>query len=118
MEANKRPCGHTRVTMPTADHAGPTACDNDPCRRPVAAGAPWEDIMPTSRAPYTVVVLPAYQAERTLSATVADLPLGAADHVLLVDDASRDATVAVARSLGLDVRTRPRNGGYGANQKT
>lgn len=73
---------------------------------------------PTSRAPYTVVVLPAYQAERTLAATVAELPPAAADHVLLVDDASRDATVAVARSLGLDVRTRARNGGYGANQKT
>ncbi|MGA9776590.1 MAG: glycosyltransferase family 2 protein [Candidatus Dormiibacterota bacterium] len=72
-------------------------------------------VSPTS---YTVVVLPAYQAERTLGATLADLPPGAADHVLLVDDASRDATVAVARSLGIDVRTRTENGGYGANQKT
>ncbi len=62
--------------------------------------------------------MPAYEAERTLGPTVADLPPGAADHVLLVDDASKDATVAVARSLGLDVRTHARNGGYGANQKT
>ncbi len=74
--------------------------------------------MPASQTPYTVVVLPAYQAERTIGLTVADLPQGSADHVLVVDDASRDATVAVARGLGLDVRTRSRNGGYGANQKT
>lgn len=74
--------------------------------------------MATNPAPFTVVVMPAYEAERTLGPTVADLPPGAADHVLLVDDASKDATVAVARSLGLDVRTHARNGGYGANQKT
>ena len=66
----------------------------------------WDEMMPASQTPYTVVVLPAYQAERTLGATVADLPQDSADHVLLVDDASQDATVAVARSLGLDVRTR------------
>ena len=78
----------------------------------------WDEMMHSSQTPYTVVVLPAYQAERTLGATVADLPQGSADHVLLVDDASQDATVAVARSLGLDVRTRSQNGGYGANQKT
>lgn len=68
--------------------------------------------------PFTVVVLPAYEAELTLGPTVGDLPPGAADHVLLVDDASTDGTVAVARGLGLDVRTRAQNGGYGANQKT
>ncbi len=68
--------------------------------------------------PYTVVVMPAFGAALTLAKTVADLPTGHFDHVLLVDDASTDDTVAVARALGLDVRTRDRNGGYGANQKT
>ena len=110
--------GCSRVTMLTACHAGLPACHNEASRRAGTARVPREDQMPTIRTPYTVVVLPAYQAERTLSATVAELPPGAADHILLVDDASRDATVAVARGLGLDVRTRTRNGGYGANQKT
>ena len=62
--------------------------------------------------------MPAYQAERTLRQTVGDLPGGSVDHIMVVDDCSIDATVAVARSLGLDVRTRSSNGGYGANQKT
>lgn len=61
--------------------------------------------------------MPAYEAAATVERTVAALPVGAADHLLLVDDASRDATVAVARRLGLDVRARAANGGYGANQK-
>ena len=75
--------------------------------------------LPTSEiTPFRVVVMPAYQAERTLGQTVGDLPLGSVDHILLVDDCSRDGTVALARSLGLDVRARLSNGGYGANQKT
>lgn len=69
-------------------------------------------------APFRVVVMPAYQAERTLRQTVRDLPGTSVDHVILVDDCSADGTVALARSLGLDVRTRSSNGGYGANQKT
>ena len=62
--------------------------------------------------------MPAYEAERTLARTVADLPEGSVDHIIVVDDCSRDQTVAVAQALGLDVRTRTSNGGYGANQKT
>jgi glycosyltransferase involved in cell wall biosynthesis len=77
-----------------------------------------EVALQASQVPFTVVVLPAYEAEQTLAPTIGDLPPGAADHVLLVDDASTDGTVAVARGLGLDVRTRAQNGGYGANQKT
>ena len=69
-------------------------------------------------APYTVAVLPAYQAERTLRQTVDAVPPGSVDHLLLVDDASVDGTVALAVTLGLDIRTHIRNGGYGANQKT
>lgn len=65
-----------------------------------------------------VVVLPAYNAARTLERTVADLDLNAADEVLLVDDASADDTPKLARQLGLTVIQHPRNMGYGANQKT
>jgi glycosyltransferase involved in cell wall biosynthesis len=65
-----------------------------------------------------VVVMPAYNAEKTLRKTVADLPAGAVDEIILVDDCSQDNTVGVARDLGLTVVERKRNGGYGANQKT
>ena len=65
-----------------------------------------------------VVVLPAYNAARTLRQTVRDIPPGVADEVILVDDASRDDTVAVATQLGLTIVRHPRNRGYGANQKT
>jgi len=65
-----------------------------------------------------VVVLPAYNAARTLKRCVADIPRDLVDDVILVDDASRDETVAVARELGLEHRVHPENRGYGANQKT
>lgn len=65
-----------------------------------------------------VVVLPAYNAARTLSRTVAAIPAGFADALLLVDDGSHDETVDLARSLGLHVLQHPENRGYGANQKT
>lgn len=65
-----------------------------------------------------VVVMPAYRAGRTLEATVRDLPKDVVDDVVLVDDASDDDTVAIARSLGLAVLLHPMNRGYGANQKT
>jgi glycosyltransferase involved in cell wall biosynthesis len=65
-----------------------------------------------------IVVLPAYNAGKTLERTVAAIPRECVDDIVLVDDASRDATVDVARSLGLGVLVHPRNSGYGANQKT
>lgn len=68
--------------------------------------------------PKVAVVMPAYNAEKTLAQTYADIPRGSVDDVILVDDASRDATVDVARRLGLHVVVHPRNRGYGANQKT
>ena len=68
--------------------------------------------------PKIVAVMPAYNAEATLAKTVADIPPRVVDEILVVDDASRDRTVAIARSLGLTVVARPTNGGYGANQKT
>jgi SAM-dependent methyltransferase len=68
--------------------------------------------------PKVHVVLPAYQAQRTVAEVARALPLHAADRALLVDDASTDETVGVALSAGLEVLRRPSNGGYGANQKT
>lgn len=65
-----------------------------------------------------VVVLPAYKAERTLERTYRDIPRDVVDEVLLVDDASSDATVAVAHRLGIDTFVHEKNLGYGGNQKT
>jgi len=65
-----------------------------------------------------IAVLPAYNAERTLAATLADVPVGSIDEVLLVDDGSTDRTVQVAREMGLTVIEHPQNRGYGGNQKT
>jgi glycosyltransferase involved in cell wall biosynthesis len=64
-----------------------------------------------------VVVLPAYNAEKTLEATVRELP-DIVDERILVDDHSSDATATMARRLGLTVEVHPRNRGYGGNQKT
>jgi len=65
-----------------------------------------------------VAVMPAYNAAATLRDTVRDIPPGSVDEVILVDDASRDGTVGIARELGLVVLQHERNRGYGANQKT
>jgi glycosyltransferase involved in cell wall biosynthesis len=65
-----------------------------------------------------VAVMPAFNAERTLAATLADVPVGSIDEVILVDDGSTDRTVQVAREMGLTVIEHPRNRGYGGNQKT
>lgn len=65
-----------------------------------------------------VVVLPAYNAERTLELTLADLPADVVDEVILVDDASRDNTAALAHSLGVSTFVHANNRGYGGNQKT
>jgi glycosyltransferase involved in cell wall biosynthesis len=64
-----------------------------------------------------VVVLPAYNAAKTLEATVRELP-DTVDEIILVDDHSSDETVAVARGLGLTVEVHKKNYGYGGNQKT
>ncbi len=68
--------------------------------------------------PHRVIVLPAYRAAKTLVEVVSDIPAGHADRILLVDDASADATVSVATALRLDVIRHKRNLGYGGNQKT
>jgi glycosyltransferase involved in cell wall biosynthesis len=68
--------------------------------------------------PTIVVVMPAYNAAKTLERTYADIPHDLVDRIILVDDVSRDATVEVARQLGLDVIIHRQNRGYGGNQKT
>jgi glycosyltransferase involved in cell wall biosynthesis len=65
-----------------------------------------------------IVVMPAYNAALTLERTYADIPMELVDRIILVDDVSRDETVDVARSLGLDVIIHRQNLGYGGNQKT
>lgn len=65
-----------------------------------------------------MAVLPAYNAERTLAATIADFPPGCVDEILLVDDCSKDRTVEIARQMGLTVIVHEKNTGYGGNQKT
>ena len=64
------------------------------------------------------VVLPAYNAETTLSRTMAELDRSVVDKVVLVDDASTDETVTLAQQLGLEPIRHERNLGYGGNQKT
>jgi len=68
--------------------------------------------------PRVIVVMPAYNAEATVEATVRDIPTSVVDEIILVDDCSRDRTVEVARGLGLTVIEHPENRGYGGNQKT
>jgi glycosyltransferase involved in cell wall biosynthesis len=65
-----------------------------------------------------IAVLPAYNAEKTLAATLAEMPAGCIDEILLVDDGSTDRTVELARQMGLTVFAHLRNRGYGGNQKT
>jgi glycosyltransferase involved in cell wall biosynthesis len=68
--------------------------------------------------PKVVVVMPAFNAAKTLRMTYTDLPRDFVDTVILVDDGSSDETVEIARQLGLEVFIHNRNYGYGANQKT
>ncbi|MCH9699463.1 MAG: glycosyltransferase family 2 protein [Gammaproteobacteria bacterium] len=65
-----------------------------------------------------MVVMPAFRAAMTLEKTWNALPHDIVDSVLVVDDASDDNTVQIARTLGAEVVTHPSNRGYGANQKT
>jgi len=66
----------------------------------------------------TVIVMPAYNAEKTLESTVRDIPSRLAAEIVLVDDGSTDGTAALARRLGLTTIVHEKNLGYGGNQKT
>ena len=66
-----------------------------------------------------VVVLPAYNAAKTLESTLREVPMDLVDELILCDDASKDNTAVLARSLGIQhVIQHPINRGYGGNQKS
>ncbi len=65
-----------------------------------------------------IVVLPAYNAEKTLERTVSELDRNVVDEILLVDDSSSDHTVKLARAIGIRSFLHDKNYGYGRNQKT
>jgi glycosyltransferase involved in cell wall biosynthesis len=65
-----------------------------------------------------IVVMPAYNAAKTLEWTYADIPMDVVDQIILVDDVSRDQTVEISRRLGLQTVVHVQNKGYGGNQKT
>jgi glycosyltransferase involved in cell wall biosynthesis len=66
----------------------------------------------------TIVVMPAYNAANTLERVWADIPKEHVDETIVVDDCSRDQTVAIARKLPVTLIQHERNTGYGGNQKT
>ena len=66
----------------------------------------------------TVIVMPAYNAAKTLEFTFNSIPMEFIDEVILVDDGSMDKTVAIAKKLGIITIRHPHNAGYGANQKS
>ncbi len=68
--------------------------------------------------PKIVVVMPAYNAEKTVTKTFNDLPKDLIEEIILVDDASSDSTVEKAKKLGITVYKHNKNKGYGGNQKT
>jgi glycosyltransferase involved in cell wall biosynthesis len=65
-----------------------------------------------------VIVMPAYNAAKTVKDTFIEIPLDLQTNILLVDDQSTDETVTMAKKLGIKVFTHPNNLGYGGNQKT
>lgn len=70
------------------------------------------------RRPKVVIVMPAYNAAKTVKDTFKEIPPAYRKHVILVDDHSSDNTVEVAEKLGIKVFSHPNNLGYGGNQKT
>jgi glycosyltransferase involved in cell wall biosynthesis len=80
-----------------------------------ARGAPSEKDAPAEK---IVIVMPAYNAARTLEDTFRAIPQGYYDEIVVVDDHSRDETVEKARALQLKAIRHPHNVGYGGNQKT
>lgn len=65
-----------------------------------------------------IIMLPAYNAEKTLVKTLKAIPKGAADEIILNDDGSNDKTVVIAKKLGISIFQHTKNQGYGANQKS
>ncbi len=79
---------------------------------------PFDDQATVYANPRVIIVMPAYNAARTLEKTYGDLPKDQFSEVILVDDESSDNTVDVARKLGLKCVVHTQNKGYGGNQKT
>ncbi len=71
-----------------------------------------------TKRPKIIVIMPAYNAEKTLRLSYNDVPKDIIDTIILTDDASTDRTVEIAKELGLKVFVHTQNRGYGANQKT
>ena len=67
---------------------------------------------------HIVVIMPAYNAAKTLEQTYRDLPMDVVDKIILVDDVSQDETVEIAQRLGIKTVVHVQNRGYGGNQKT
>ena len=74
--------------------------------------------MTASARPKVTIVMPAYNAEKTLERTLNDIPKGCYDEIILVDDASQDGTYELSKKLGLISLRHEKNLGYGGNQKT
>ena len=112
------PQPHDRSVTGDRDHRGTRAAGSlrYPSRRGFAE--PSTGTTDPADDPRVVIVMPAYNAARTLERTYADIPHDLVDRIILVDDVSRDQTVDIARQLGLDVIIHSQNRGYGGNQKT
>ncbi len=101
----------------------PSSLLTEPPLNPIHEPFPVERIIKPveplpKRSHKVIAVLPAYNAESTLAATLAGFPPGCVDEVLLVDDGSKDNTAQLARDMGLSVIVHEKNKGYGGNQKT
>ncbi|HKG57316.1 MAG TPA: glycosyltransferase family 2 protein [Candidatus Limnocylindrales bacterium] len=105
--------------MSAADRPSHPAPDDAANSRPIGASEPSSGYAAAAERPAdVVVVMPAYNAAMTLERTYADIPHDLVDRIILVDDVSKDETVAIAKNLGLDVIVHRQNRGYGGNQKT
>jgi glycosyltransferase involved in cell wall biosynthesis len=117
-EGSSASSGRRRLGYPSAVDTPADPPDRAPSSpdSAMAVGAvPAEAVPP---APHVIIVMPAYNAARTLERTYADIPHDMVGRIILVDDVSKDQTVGIARQLGLDVIIHPQNRGYGGNQKT
>lgn len=83
-----------------------------------ASEMPADHLRDASARGKVIIVMPAYNAALTLEDTYREIPAGSYDGIVLVDDASSDDTVRIARELNLMVEVHPVNKGYGGNQKT